>query len=403
MRTRGSSTLTAARRWSGRSFPDAGPFAGGSQLGRRRAPAATAAPVWGDVMRVYDARQAPHLPWRTPIWYSGDGGILFVPGLPRQHVAFWREVILVDHPLRDTLLSYLHDGVNLGDFLIDSHRGPSASQPYKPEAFRQAEFGDRYPSGFTDFVDAEVESLIARGCVAKWSDVKGPAGPDRPRLIMALSVKETNSRLIYDARPLNQFFKHFPFSMDTVARVANVASENCFMNSLDDASAFHHVLIAPASWPVLGLTYRGVDYCWCVLAFGLSISPWVYHTLSEAKAAYLRSLGIPALAYLDDSFLTIFAATHGGGTREQWLAACEATHIAMLVSFLCGCFLSARKCDLRPQRIQKYLGMLCDSETATFRVPQEKLDIVHALLTQALEARKVSFQSCSGSPVKSRA
>lgn len=184
-----------------------------------------------------------------------------------------------------------------------------------------------------------METLIARGCVAKWSDVRGPDGPDRPRLIMALSVEETKPRLIYDARPLDQFFKRFPFSVDTVARVANVASEGCFMTSLDDSSAFHHILIHPASWPLLGFTYRGVDYVWCVLPFGLSISPSVYHTLSalsEAKAEHLRSLGIVALAYLDDSFLSNAVATHGAGDREQWLAACEGTHVAILVSYLCG-------------------------------------------------------------------
>ena len=64
---------------------------------------------------------------------------------------------------------------------------------------------------------------------------------------MALSVEETKPRLIYDARPLNKFLKHIPFSMDTVARVANVASEGCFMTSLDDSSAFHHIHPHPPS------------------------------------------------------------------------------------------------------------------------------------------------------------
>lgn len=349
--------------------------------------------TWADASRGYHPEQPPHLPWRTPIWDSGEGGVLFVPGLPRRHVAFWREVILVDHPSRDALLSYLQDGVNLRDFFVDSHRGPSPKQPYKPHAFRHAEFRNRIPSGFTDFVDAEVASPIARGCVARWSDVKGPGGPARPRLIMALSVEETKPRLIYDARPLNKFFERCPFSMDTVARAANVASEGCFMTSLDDSSAFHHILIHPASWPLLGFTHDGVDYCWCVLPFGLSISPWVYHTLSEAKAAFLRSLGIAALAYLDDSFLANFTATHGLGDREQWLAACEATHIAMLVAHFCGFFLSAKKCDWRPTRVQKYLGMICDSTTATFRVPQAKLDVVHSLLTTALESGTIPFRT----------
>ena len=59
-------------------------------------------------------------------------------------------------------------------------------------------------------------------------------------------------------------------------------------------------------------------------------------TLSEAKAAYLRSKGTPALAYLADSWISNFRASHGLAAREQWLTAGEATHVAMLVSFSCG-------------------------------------------------------------------
>ena len=44
------------------------------------------------------------------------------------------------------------------------------------------------------------------------------------------------------------------------------------------------------------------------------------------------------------------------------------------VRFLCGQFLSATKCDFRPARLQQYLGMVCDSDIATFRLPQDNLD-----------------------------
>ena len=65
----------------------------------------------------------------------------------------------------------------------------------------------------------------------------------------------------------------------------------------------------------------------------------------------------------------------------------------MLASYFCGVFLLAKKCDWRPTRVQEYLGILCDSGTATLRVPQEKLDVVHTLLTEALENRTVAFQT----------
>ena len=196
--------------------------------------------------------------------------------------------------------------------------------------------------------------------------------------------RDEAASLIYDARPLNKFFKRLLFSMDTVWRVGSVAPPGCYMTSLDDSSAFHHVHIHPWSWPLLGFPYKGVDYVWCVLPFGLGISPWGYLTFSEAKASFLLARGIPALAYLDESFLANYLRTHGLAPPEQWLAACEATQLSMLVSLFCGQFLSPKKCDLRPTQIQRYLGMLCDSSTATFPVPQEKLDDVHGLVRDAL-------------------
>ena len=88
--------------------------------------------------------------------------------------------------------------------------------------------------------------------------------------------------------------------------------------------------------------------------------------------------------HLDDSWLSDFWASHGLPAREQWLAAVEATHVAMLVSFLCGQFLSAKKCDFRPTRQQQYLGMVCNSDTATLRVPHDKLDKLQQLLREAV-------------------
>ena len=125
---------------------------------------------------------------------------------------------------------------------------------------------------------------------------------------------------------------------------------------------------------------------WYVLPVRFCESPYVYHTLSEAKVGYLRLKGIPALAYLDDSWLSNFQSIHGEPARQQWLGAAEAVYVAMLVSFRRPCFLSAKKCDLRPTRIQRHLlGMLCDSDTATPRVPQDKLDKLQRLLRTALE------------------
>ena len=89
-----------------------------------------------------------------------------------------------------------------------------------------------------------------------WTDVRGPAGRERPSMIQAMSFEETKPRLIYDARPLNNVCKRTHLSIDIVGRVARVASEGCFQGSLDHSSGFHHVLLHPASWPIFGLRYQ---------------------------------------------------------------------------------------------------------------------------------------------------
>lgn len=51
------------------------------------------------------------------------------------------------------------------------------------------------------------------------------------------------------------------------------------------------------------------DFVWTVLPFGWNESTYVYHSLSEAKAENLLSRGVPALAYIDDSWLGNFRDT----------------------------------------------------------------------------------------------
>ena len=79
-----------------------------------------------------------------------------------------------DHPLRDTL-------VGLQGSVLHEYRGPSLDCPYDVGRFPGEMFQNRIPPSFAGFVDPEVQALIDRGCVVKWSDVRGPAPPPRLR------------------------------------------------------------------------------------------------------------------------------------------------------------------------------------------------------------------------------
>lgn len=56
-----------------------------------------------------------------------------------------------------------------------------------------------------------------------------------------------------------------------------------------------------------------------------------------------------------------------------------------LVSFLCSQFLSLKKCEIRSVPVFQHAGIVCDSGTMTFRIPQDKLDSLHELIQTALD------------------
>lgn len=139
-----------------------------------------ALPTWADVEGPYMGGDPARLPWSCPVWDASG----FVPGLPGTKLSFWEHVVLRDHPQKDAFVSFLCDGVVLHDMLLPPFRRPSVDQPFNPDRFRGAVFSNRVPPAFNDFVDKEISSLVELGCVSKWSDVRAPGGPSRPRLIM---------------------------------------------------------------------------------------------------------------------------------------------------------------------------------------------------------------------------
>ena len=108
------------------------------------------------------------------------GGASSQVGFVRKHVDVWDGVVLQGHPLRDTLVSYMFEGVSVHELLIASHRQRSMGCPCNVGKFQGAVFANRTPPAHAGFVDAEMPFFITQGCVAKRKDVRRRAGPERP-------------------------------------------------------------------------------------------------------------------------------------------------------------------------------------------------------------------------------
>ena len=203
-------------------------------MGARIKPNVANVPTVADVLRDPLTGDVRRLPWEAPTHDAGVNGAGFVPSRLNYSYDFWDKFVLQNHPQRAQLLSYLKHGVSVFEFLIEPYRGTSREAPYRTDAFPGASYPNRIQKEHAEFVRSEVIALVRRGCLVKWADVRGPSGPKRPRLVLALSVEPSKPRLVIDARPLNETCRHVAFSMDTVARVAVVAEKGIFMGSLDD-------------------------------------------------------------------------------------------------------------------------------------------------------------------------
>lgn len=129
---------------------------------------------------------------------------------------------------------------------------------------------------------------------------------------------------------------------------------------------------------------------WTTLPFGWNESPFIYLKLSEACAQYVGDKGIPALAYVDDSWIAAPQQFSHGSDKQQWLGAAQALRFAASVVYLFGYYLSLQICDLVPSRELLYLGVIFDSRLAAFRVPQDTIAKLRSLLMDALNGQRVA-------------
>ena len=152
-----------------------------------------------------------------------------------------------------------------------------------------------------------------------------PSGVERPPLIQALSAEKTKARMIYATRPLNQLCRWICYIMDTVARIASVASEGCCQGSFDNPSALHHILLHRASSRCLvrptGVTC-GVSSCGVSCHLGDLRKPECvpHFQRSEGGIPFVKEIAAPQ--YLYDSWICNFQATHRPGGVAGYPRAC---------------------------------------------------------------------------------
>ena len=129
-------------------------------------------------------------------------------------------MLLIDQPDRTTILTWVKDGVSVYAFLLPGARRVSVENPFNPVVLPEEKLPNRVPDEFREFVAGEAATLVRRGCLVPFEEVRTSDGPSRPRLIMPLSVEPSTPRFIYDKHRLNAACRHVCFSLDPVGSLA---------------------------------------------------------------------------------------------------------------------------------------------------------------------------------------
>ena len=186
--------------------------------------------------------------------------------------------------------------------------------------------------------------------------------------------------------------KHSPFSLDTLKDVPRLVTKDMFMTSIDDKSGYDHVRLSKDSRPYFGIKFAGWYLVYTVLPFGWKSSAFVYQTIGLAATSYCRELGVPVLQYIDDRMLGELARKEsmGVGDASGFDLAVRALYVTLEVLSRLGYTVGLGKCSLVPSQILVFLGMLVNSKTLSFYLPDVKKEKFARLRDQILSSKFVN-------------
>ena len=167
----------------------------------------------------------------------------------------------------------------------------------------KAFFPNNVPPKHQQWVNTEITTLLKFGVIKKWNDCPQSKISPTPLITHPLMVKEerTKNRLIYDAQFLNCFMNPPSFTMQGIPKLAQLGWANMFMTTLDHKNGYFHVPLNTNSWTYFGVYWNNMFYVYTTLCFGWSPAPFIYSTLTELIANYVRALTLALiLTWIDE-------------------------------------------------------------------------------------------------------
>ena len=190
--------------------------------------------------------------------------------------------------------------------------------------------------------------------------------------------------MIFDLRKLNAFLKECPFQYATLRRSRAMFKPNDWLFSFDLSSAYHHVGLKPEEWKYFGFRWRGVEYVFIALPFGLSTAPFAFTKLMRQLVNKWTREGRRVMQYIDDGLF----AVSGKLTQEEAMAEAQSVLADLQAAgWKVNLTKSFGHCaEAPPVHRCVALGMVIDTAKGVFEVTDKRKGQIAAQAASLLDA-----------------
>ena len=212
------------------------------------------------------------------------------------------------------------------------------------------------------FITEEVQSLLKKGVIVQVKD----QSLDSKMLysnLFTVPKKGGERRPIINLKALSRFIPHVHFKMEGIQSLRELILPGDFMIKLDLKDAYFSIPIHTTQQRFLSFMWEGQSYQFTCLPFGLSSAPRTFTMVMKPLVAYLRSLGIRLVIYLDDMLIL-------AQTKEELL---KWRSIVLDLLENLGFLINYKKSEFEPTQSLIFLGFLINSVQMEISLPREKV------------------------------
>ncbi len=171
----------------------------------------------------------------------------------------------------------------------------------------------------------------------------------------------------------------------TLKAMVRAAGQGALMWSRDLARSYRQLRSCPLDWPLLCIAWRNSFFFDCSVPFGLRTGAKAMQEVTEAVTDVLNNENITSIGYIDD----LAGVDINRDRADRGYKRCGTLFTEL------GIVEAEKKCT-PPATRMTWLGVVFDSENMTMRIPQNKIQEIHATVCQWENREK-----CSQSQLKS--